>query len=192
MKAVMDEIKRAHGEIVLFIDEIHTVVGAGAAEGSIDASSMLKPALARGELQCVGATTLEEYRKYIEKDAALERRFQPVQVDEPSVEDTIEMLRGLKPRYETHHKIEIDDSALVAAAKLGDRYISDRFLPDKGIDLIDEASSKLRIDMEGAPDEVKEMERKIEALAQPGGERSPAERLPERGGAQGPTSGTGE
>ena len=165
LKAVMDEIKRAHGEIVLFIDEIHTVVGAGAAEGSIDASSMLKPALARGELQCVGATTLEEYRKYIEKDAALERRFQPVQVDEPSVEDTIEMLRGLKPRYETHHKIEIDDSALVAAAKLGDRYISDRFLPDKAIDLIDEASSKLRIDMEGAPDEVKEMERKIEALA---------------------------
>ncbi len=165
LKAVMDEIKRAHGEIVLFIDEIHTVVGAGAAEGSIDASSMLKPALARGELQCVGATTLEEYRKYIEKDAALERRFQPVQVEEPSIEDTIEMLRGLKPRYEAHHKIEIDDSALTAAAKLGDRYISDRFLPDKAIDLIDEASSKLRIDMESAPDEVKGMERGIEALA---------------------------
>ena len=164
LKAVMDEIKRAHGEIVLFIDEIHTVVGAGAAEGAIDASSMLKPALARGELQCVGATTLDEYRKYIEKDSALERRFQPVQVDEPSIEDTIEMLRGLKPRYEAHHKIKIDDSALVAAAKLGDRYISDRFLPDKAIDLIDEASSKLRIDMEGAPDEVKEMERKIQDL----------------------------
>ena len=164
LKAVMDEIRRAQGEIVLFIDEIHTVVGAGAAEGAIDASSMLKPALARGELQCVGATTLGEYRQHIEKDAALERRFQPVYVDEPSIDDTIEMLLGLRPRYEAHHKIKIDDSALVAAARLSSRYITDRFLPDKAIDLIDEASSKLRIDMEDAPPEIKEMERGIQDL----------------------------
>ncbi|MEE9199603.1 MAG: AAA family ATPase, partial [Dehalococcoidia bacterium] len=164
LKAVMDEIRRARGEIVLFIDEIHTVVGAGAAEGAIDASTMLKPALARGELQCIGATTLDEYRNHIEKDSALERRFQSVYVDEPSVEDTIEMLRGLRPRYEAHHKIKITDSALVHAARLGDRYITDRYLPDKAIDLIDEASSKLRIDMEGAPLEVKEMEGRLQDL----------------------------
>ncbi len=164
LKAVMDEIRRARGEIVLFIDEIHTVVGAGAAEGAIDASTMLKPALARGELQCIGATTLDEYRNHIEKDSALERRFQSVYVDEPSVEDTIEMLRGLRPRYEAHHKIKITDSALVHAARLGDRYITDRYLPDKAIDLIDEASSKLRIDMEGAPPEVKEMEGHLQDL----------------------------
>ena len=165
LKAVMDEIRRAGGEIILFIDEIHQVVGAGAAEGAIDASTMLKPALARGELQCVGATTLDEYRKYIEKNAALERRFQPVYVEEPSVEDAIEILRGLRPRYEAHHKVTIADSALSAAAKLSQRYVSDRFLPDKAIDLIDEASSKLRIELEGAPPELKEMEKEVQYLA---------------------------
>ena len=165
LKAVMDEIRKAGGEIILFIDEIHQVVGAGAAEGAIDASTMLKPALARGELQCVGATTLDEYRKYIEKNAALERRFQPVYVEEPSVEDAIEILRGLRPRYEAHHKITIADSALSAAAKLSQRYVSDRFLPDKAIDLIDEASSKLRIELEGAPLELKEMEKEVQYLA---------------------------
>jgi len=164
LKAVMDEIRRAQGEIVLFIDELHTVVGAGAAEGAIDASNMLKPALARGELQCVGATTLDEYRQNVEKDKALERRFQPVYVDEPSVEDTIEMLRGLRPRYESHHKIKIEDAALVAAARLSQRYISGRYLPDKAIDLIDEASSKIRIDAESAPAEVKEAEQKMRQL----------------------------
>ncbi|TET39814.1 MAG: AAA family ATPase [Dehalococcoidia bacterium] len=164
LKAVMDEIRQAKGEIVLFIDEMHTVVGAGAAEGAIDASNMLKPALSRGELQCVGATTLDEYREHIEKDAALERRLQPVYVGEPSVEATIEMLRGLRPRYEAHHKIQITDSALVAAAQLSQRYISDRFLPDKAVDLIDEAASKLRIDTESAPSEVKELEKKVMKL----------------------------
>ena len=164
LKAVMDEIRQAQGEIILFIDEMHTVVGAGAAEGAIDASNMLKPALARGELQCVGATTLDEYREHIEKDKALERRLQPVFIGEPSVEATIEMLRGLRPRYEAHHKIKIDNSALVAAAKLSQRYISDRFLPDKAIDLIDEAASKLRIDMESAPPEVKSLEQRIQHL----------------------------
>jgi len=164
LKAVMDEIRQAKGEIVLFIDEMHTVVGAGAAEGAIDASNMLKPALSRGELQCVGATTLDEYREHIEKDSALERRLQPVYVGEPSVEATIEMLRGLRPRYEAHHKIQITDSALVAAAQLSQRYISDRFLPDKAVDLIDEAASKLRIDTESAPPEVKELEKKVMQL----------------------------
>ncbi len=164
LKAVMDEIRRAQGEVVLFIDELHTVVGAGAAEGAIDASNMLKPALARGELQCVGATTLDEYRQHIEKDAALERRFQPVYIDEPSVEDTVEILRGLRPRYEAHHKIKIDDSALAAAAQLSQRYITERFLPDKAIDLIDEAASKLRIDLESAPPDVKELEQQIKQL----------------------------
>jgi ATP-dependent Clp protease ATP-binding subunit ClpC len=164
LKAVMDETRQASGEIILFIDELHTVVGAGAAEGAIDASNMLKPALARGELQCVGATTLDEYREHIEKDKALERRLQPLFINEPSVESTIEMLRGLRPRYEAHHKIKIDDSALVAAAKLSQRYISDRFLPDKAIDLIDEASSKLRIEMESKPPDIKEMDMKIKNL----------------------------
>jgi len=164
LKAVMDEIRQAKGEIVLFIDEMHTVVGAGAAEGAIDASNMLKPALARGELQCVGATTLDEYRQHIEKDAALERRLQPLYIGEPGVEDTIEMLRGLRPRYEAHHKIAITDAALVAAAQLSQRYISDRFLPDKAVDLIDEAASKLRIDTESAPQEVKELEKKVQQL----------------------------
>lgn len=161
LKAVMDEVRQSAGEVILFIDEIHTVVGAGAAEGAIDASNMLKPALARGELQCVGATTLDEYRKHIEKDKALERRLQPVFIDEPSVEATIEMLRGLRPRYEAHHKIKIDDSALVAAARLSHRYISMRFLPDKAIDLIDEAASKLRIDIESKPLNIKALDNMI-------------------------------
>jgi ATP-dependent Clp protease ATP-binding subunit ClpC len=164
LKAVMDEIREAKGEVILFIDEIHTVVGAGAAEGAIDASNMLKPALAHGELQCIGATTLDEYRKFIEKDKALERRLQPVFLGEPSVEATVEMLRGLRPRYEAHHKIKITDEALEAAARLSQRYISDRFLPDKAIDLIDEAASKLRIDTESAPPEVKSLEQRIKQL----------------------------
>ena len=164
LKAVLDEVRQASGEVILFIDELHTVVGAGAAEGAIDASNMLKPALARGELQCIGATTLDEYRRHIEKDAALARRFQPVFIGEPSVDTTVEMLRGLRPRYEAHHKIKISDSALVAAAKLSQRYISDRFLPDKAVDLIDEAASKLRIDMESAPEEVKKLDRELKRL----------------------------
>ncbi|MEK7354708.1 MAG: AAA family ATPase, partial [Chloroflexota bacterium] len=164
LKAVMDEVKQAKGEVILFIDELHTVVGAGAAEGAIDASNMLKPALAHGELQCVGATTLDEYRKFIEKDKALERRFQPVYLSEPTVEQTIEILRGLRPRYETHHKIKINDEALEAAAKLSQRYISDRHLPDKAIDLIDEAASKLRIDTESAPPEVRSLEKRLKQL----------------------------
>jgi len=168
LKAVMDEVRQGSGEIILFIDELHTVVGAGAAEGAIDASNMLKPALARGELQCVGATTLDEYREHIEKDKALERRLQPLFINEPSVEATVEMLRGLRPRYEAHHKIKIDDSALVAAAKLSQRYISDRFLPDKAIDLIDEAASKLRIDMESKPPDIKELDAKITNLQDEG------------------------
>jgi len=166
LKSVLDEIRQASGEVILFIDELHTVVGAGGAEGAIDASNMLKPALARGELQCVGATTLDEYRRFIEKDRALERRFQPVLIGEPSIEATIEMLRGLRPRYEAHHKkIKIDDSALVAAAKLSQRYISDRFLPDKAVDLVDEAASKLRIDMDSMPTEVKALNQKIKQLS---------------------------
>ena len=164
LKAVMDEVRQSKGGIILFIDEIHTVVGAGAAEGAIDASNMLKPALAHGELQCIGATTLDEYRKFIEKDKALERRLQPVFLSEPSVEVTVEMLRGLRPRYEAHHKVKITDAALEAAAKLSKRYIADRFLPDKAIDLIDEAASKLRIDTESAPPEVKELEKKVNHL----------------------------
>jgi len=164
LKAVMDEVRQAQGEVILFIDEIHTVVGAGAAEGAIDASNMLKPALAHGELQCVGATTLDEYRKFIEKDKALERRLQPVFIGEPNVEATIEILRGLRPRYEAHHKIKISDQALEAASRLSQRYISDRFLPDKAIDLIDEAASKLRIDTESAPPEVKALEQRLKHL----------------------------
>ena len=164
LKAVMDEIRQASGEIILFIDEMHTVVGAGGAEGAIDASNMLKPALARGELQCVGATTLDEYRQHIEKDKALERRLQPVFIGEPSLESTIEMLRALRPRYEAHHKIRIDDSALEAAARLSQRYVSDRFLPDKAIDLIDEAASKLRIDEESKPPNIRALDEQIKHL----------------------------
>jgi len=161
LKAVLKEVTEASGQIILFIDELHTLVGAGAAEGAVDASNMLKPALARGELRCVGATTLDEYRKRIEKDAALERRFQPILVGEPSVEDTIAILRGLKERYEVHHGVRITDSAIVAAATLSQRYISDRFLPDKAIDLIDEAASRLRIEIDSLPTEIDEIERKI-------------------------------
>src|SRR5437867_7321869 len=161
LKAVLKEIENAQGQIILFIDELHTLVGAGAAEGAIDASNMLKPALARGELRCVGATTLNEYQKYIEKDAALERRFQQVYVGEPGVEDTIAILRGLKNKYETHHGVRIQDAALVAAATLSHRYIADRFLPDKAIDLVDEAASRLRIEIDSLPTEIDEVERKI-------------------------------
>ncbi len=161
LKAVLKEIEQSSGEIIIFIDELHTIVGAGAAEGAIDASNMLKPALARGELHCIGATTLKEYRKYIEKDAALERRFQPVLVKEPSVEATITILRGLKEKYEVHHGVRIKDSALIAAAILSNRYIADRFLPDKAIDLIDEASSRLRMEIDSLPVEIDELERKI-------------------------------
>ena len=161
LKAVLKEVTDAQGEIILFIDEIHTVVGAGAAEGSVDASNMLKPALARGELRCVGATTLNEYRKYIEKDPALERRFQPILVKEPSVEDTIAILRGLKERYEVHHGVRIKDSAIIAAATLSSRYIADRFLPDKAVDLIDEATSRLRIELDSMPAEIDAIDRKI-------------------------------
>ncbi len=164
LKAVLKEVSEKEGQIILFIDELHTVVGAGAAEGAVDASNLLKPALARGELRCVGATTLDEYRKHIEKDAALERRFQPVYVGEPSAEDTIAILRGLKERYELHHGVRIKDSAIVAAATLSQRYISDRFLPDKAIDLIDEAASKLRIEIDSMPVELDEIERKIMQL----------------------------
>ncbi len=164
LKAVLKEVTSSEGQIIMFIDELHTVVGAGAAEGAMDAGNMLKPMLARGELHCIGATTLDEYRKHIEKDAALERRFQPVMVLQPSVEDTISILRGLKERYEVHHGIKIKDSALVAAAMLSNRYITDRFLPDKAIDLIDEASSKLRMEIDSMPAELDEVERKIRQL----------------------------
>ncbi|HXT63020.1 MAG TPA: ATP-dependent chaperone ClpB [Pyrinomonadaceae bacterium] len=164
LKAVLKEIENAQGQIILFIDELHTLVGAGAAEGAIDASNMLKPALARGELRCVGATTLNEYKKYIEKDAALERRFQQIYVGEPTVEDTIAILRGLKERYEVHHGVRIKDSAIVAAATLSNRYITDRFLPDKAIDLIDEAASRLRIEIDSLPQEIDQLEREIMQL----------------------------
>ena len=164
LKAVLKEIEEAQGTVILFIDELHTVVGAGAAEGAIDASNMLKPALARGELRCIGATTLSEYRKYIEKDPALERRFQPVYVEEPGVEDTISILRGLKERYEVHHGVRIKDGAIVAAAALSNRYITDRFLPDKAIDLIDEAAAKLKMEIDSMPAELDELERKLRQL----------------------------
>lgn len=164
LKAVLNEIKRSDGRIILFIDEIHNIVGAGKAEGSMDAGNMLKPMLARGELHCIGATTLDEYRKYIEKDAALERRFQPVMVDEPSVEDTISILRGIKERYEVFHGVKINDSALVAAAELSHRYISDRFLPDKAIDLVDEACASIKTELDSLPEELDELNRRITQL----------------------------
>src|SRR5664280_1986245 len=167
LKAVLKEVISSAGEIILFIDEIHTVVGAGAAEGSMDASNMLKPALARGELRCVGATTLNEYRKYIEKDAALERRFQPVFVKEPTVEDTIAILRGLKERYAVHHRVEIKDSAIVAAATLSQRYITDRFLPDKAVDLIDEAASRLKIELDSKPLEIDVIDLSLIHISEP-------------------------
>ena len=164
LKAVLKEIEEAQGTVVLFIDELHTLVGAGAAEGSMDASNMLKPALARGELRAIGATTLSEYQKYIEKDAALERRFQPVYVEEPTVEDTIAILRGLQERYEVHHGVRITDAALVAAARLSARYITDRFLPDKAIDLVDEAAARLRTEIDSLPAPIEEVERRIVSL----------------------------
>src|ERR1700681_3272091 len=164
LKGVLKEISEAQGTIILFLDELHTIVGAGAAQGSVDASNLLKPMLARGELRAVGATTLDEYRKYIEKDAALERRFQPVMVGEPSVQDTIAILRGLKERYEVHHGVRIQDSALIAAATLSHRYIADRFLPDKAIDLIDEAASKIRIEIDSLPTEIDEVDRRVMQL----------------------------
>jgi ATP-dependent Clp protease ATP-binding subunit ClpB len=164
LKAVLKEISKSQGRIILFLDELHTIVGAGAAEGAVDASNMLKPMLARGELHAIGATTIDEYRKHIEKDAALERRFQPIQINEPSVEDTISILRGLREKYEVHHGVRIKDAALVSAAILSDRYISDRFLPDKAIDLIDEAASRLRIEIDSMPTEIDEVERKIKQL----------------------------
>ena len=164
LKAVLKEIQNAAGEIILFIDELHTIVGAGAAEGAVDAANMLKPMLARGELRAVGATTLDEYRKHIEKDAALERRFQPIFVGEPSVADTIAILRGLKERYEAHHGVRIRDAALVAAAVLSDRYIADRLLPDKAIDLVDEAASRLRMEIDSSPIELDEAERRVRQL----------------------------
>ena len=168
LKGVMDEVRKAAGQVILFLDELHTVVGAGAAEGAMDASNMLKPALARGELQCIGATTLDEYRKNIEKDAALERRFQPIVVGEPSVEDTVEILRGLRDKYEAHHTVKIDDSALVAAAELSHRYVTDRFLPDKAIDLIDEAASKIRIEKSSMPQDIRDMEERLNRMVAEG------------------------
>ncbi len=164
LKAVLKEVTSSDGTVILFIDELHTLVGAGAAEGAMDASNMLKPMLARGELHCIGATTLDEYRKHIEKDAALERRFQPIMVEQPSVEDTISILRGLKQRYEVHHGVRITDSALVAAAVLSNRYITDRFLPDKAIDLVDEAASRLRVELDSTPREIDALERRIRQL----------------------------
>ena len=161
LKGVLDEVREAAGEIILFIDEMHTLVGAGKAEGAMDAGNLLKPALARGELHCIGATTLDEYRKYIEKDAALERRFQPVFVGEPTVPDTISILRGLKEKYELHHGVRITDAAIVAAAMLSNRYITDRFLPDKAIDLMDEAASRIRMEVESKPEEIENLDRRI-------------------------------
>jgi ATP-dependent Clp protease ATP-binding subunit ClpB len=164
LKAIVKEVAESAGEIILFIDELHTLVGAGATQGAMDAANILKPALARGELHTIGATTLDEYRKHIEKDAALERRFQPVFVGEPSVEDTISILRGLQEKYELHHGVRIRDAALVAAAQLSDRYIADRFLPDKAIDLVDEAASKLRIEIDSMPAELDQIERRVRQL----------------------------
>ena len=164
LKNVLDEVKKSEGEVIMFIDELHTIVGAGKTDGAMDAGNMLKPMLARGELHCIGATTLNEYRQYIEKDAALERRFQPVMVDEPTVEDTISILRGIKERYEVFHGVKISDGALVSAAVLSNRYITDRFLPDKAIDLVDEACAMIKTELDSMPVEVDEITRKIMQL----------------------------
>ena len=164
LKSVLNEVKKSEGKIILFIDELHTIVGAGKTDGAMDAGNLLKPMLARGELHCIGATTLDEYRQYIEKDPALERRFQPVQVDEPTVEDTISILRGLKERYEVFHGVKINDSALIAAATLSDRYITDRFLPDKAIDLVDEACALIKTELDSMPTELDEQRRKIDQM----------------------------
>ena len=164
LKAVLEEVKESDGQIILFIDELHTIVGAGKTDGAMDAGNLLKPMLARGELHCIGATTLDEYRMYIEKDAALERRFQPVMVEEPTVEDTISILRGLKDRYEIFHGVKITDGALVTAATLADRYITDRFLPDKAIDLVDEACALIKTELDSLPTELDETQRKIMQL----------------------------
>jgi len=164
LKSVLSEVTAAEGGVILFIDEMHTLVGAGKADGAMDASNLLKPALARGELHCVGATTLDEYRKHVEKDAALARRFQPIFVSEPTVEDTVSILRGLKEKYELHHGVRITDAAIVAAATLSNRYITDRFLPDKAIDLVDEASARLRMQVDSKPEELDELDRRIVQL----------------------------
>ena len=164
LKAVLEDINKSNGQIILFIDELHNIVGAGKAEGAMDAGNMLKPMLARGELHCIGATTLDEYRQYIEKDAALERRFQPILVDQPTVEDTISILRGLKERFEIHHGVRITDNALIACATLSDRYISDRFLPDKAIDLMDEAAAMIRTEIDSMPSELDEIYRRVMQL----------------------------
>ena len=161
LKAVLNEIKKSEGQIIMFIDEIHQLVGAGKTDGAMDAANLLKPMLARGELHCIGATTLDEYRQYIEKDAALERRFQKVLVQEPDIDDTIAILRGLKEPFESHHGVQIQDSAIIAAAHMSDRYITDRFLPDKAIDLVDEACATLKVEMESMPQELDELQRKI-------------------------------
>ena len=164
IKSLLKEVKKGEGKYLLFIDELHTLIGAGSAEGAVDASNLLKPALSRGELRAIGATTLKEYQKYIESDAALERRFQPIYVNEPSIEDTISILRGIKEKYELHHGLKIKDSALVAAAELSARYITDRFLPDKAVDLMDEASSALRLEIESNPAELEDLKKEIQKL----------------------------